>query len=115
MVLYKYQKAYRKRQKEKVRKLVGDKCIICGNSKRRIAYHEIHGKPHRTNYGEYSYILDHPQDFVSICCRCHNVLHYLLNLGQKRKEIFKFLKQLIDGEKAQSLIRALASNTGEKK
>ena len=85
----------RKKEAEKIVELLGKICSICGNSKRRIQYHEIHGKPHTKYRG---YIIKHYKDFTPLCCRCHNVLHYLFNLNNV-EEMFKLLKKLIKCDK----------------
>jgi hypothetical protein len=85
------------KRKAQIEKILGNKCLVCGNNTRKIHYHEIHGKPHTYNgVYIYAYIIKHLEDFIPLCCRCHNVVHYLLNLGEKREEILKLLNQMIN-------------------
>lgn len=85
------QKHLIKRRKQ-TKELLGTFCKICGNSKRRIHYHEIHGIKHTYDY---HYILTHLEDFIPLCCRCHNVLHYLFNLPEEQqKELLKLNNSL---------------------
>lgn len=81
------------RQKAEVEQILGTKCFICNNNTRMIHYHEVHGIEHTLTY---SYILHHIKDFMPLCCRCHNVVHYLLNLGKKKEEILRLVKQMIN-------------------
>jgi predicted HNH restriction endonuclease len=64
---------------EKVKSILGDSCCVCGTKpiegKRRIGFHEIHGKSHKENP---YYILKHLSDFVPLCHQCHKSLHRVL-------------------------------------
>jgi hypothetical protein len=68
--------------KRKLCELVGDKCVICGSTK-RLCYHEIHGKPHPSR----KYVLDHYKDFVALCSGCHVGLHRFLRRGKINIEL----------------------------
>jgi hypothetical protein len=98
-----YEHAIYIRDKEEVKRLLGTKCVVCNNDFRMIHYHEIHGRKHTMHY---SYILHHLKDFVPLCCRCHNVAHYLLNLGVNREKLLTLVNQMINehDEKRQTFI-----------
>lgn len=69
------QREYRKKQRQKIDDVLGIKCIICGctlKDRKRSALHEIHGEEHSYSL---SYILNHIDDFVRMCIRCHYTLH----------------------------------------
>ena len=87
----------RARYKYKIERILGKKCVICNSDKKKILYHEIHGKPHHSHY--ITYILKHIEDFVAICYNCHKTLHHYM----KYKEKFdKYLSLLINGPSKRS-------------
>ena len=59
---------------EKVRKLIGDKCILCGETK-KLYYHEIYNKKHPCGI---DYIYRHYKDFIPLCLKCHTTIHWIL-------------------------------------
>jgi hypothetical protein len=65
-------------QRDKARKLIGDKCIICGYSGPKLTFHEIYGKPHRDGL---KYYIDNFKDFIPLCYPHHKVLHSLIKLS----------------------------------
>jgi len=72
-----YQRKFKKRQNEKIKKILGDNCFFCGfKPKRRISAHEIHGNKHSETS---SYILNHIEDFVPLCSYCHRAVHFCMN------------------------------------
>jgi len=76
--------------------LIGDKCIICSSdgSKRKLNYHEIHGKKHPLRG---SYILKHYKDFVTLCYIHHKLLHsYTQVIRDKNLEKLRELSLLIN-------------------
>ena len=80
---------YRMKLRKRVNKELGDTCIICGTkskSKKSLACHEVHGKPHKFDY---NYILRHKEDFVRMCPICHRTLHFFLKYKTKFEEIIK--------------------------
>ena len=68
---------YRKRR-EALYKQIGTKCILCGydsiDPKDRMTYHEIHFEPHPINQRYYE---THIKDFVRLCFKCHQTVHWL--------------------------------------
>ena len=66
----------------KALELLGPTCVLCGatpkkGKRRRTVYHEIHGKKHPAHL---NYIITHPEDFVTLCQRCHITVHALMTL-----------------------------------
>jgi len=81
----KYYKAmYRKTKKFLISKL-GNKCVICGNSKPRMVFHEIHGKPHKTL--TFNQVIKLWKNFVPLCSHCHNALHRYTKYKEKMREL----------------------------
>lgn len=68
--------------KLQVQQILGSKCVLCGSTKGRIEYHEIHGKPHTESF---SYILKHIKDFVPLCWKCHRTIHFFSRMKDKEK------------------------------
>lgn len=62
---------------KEINRILGQKCIICGQTRGKLCCHEIHGKRHTCSP---RYILNHPKDFVRVCHRCHTALHFLKGL-----------------------------------
>jgi len=86
----KYYKNYLKVLRKKIEVLLGNKCSICGSSK-RLCCHEIHGKSHRSNPNPI-YIVNHYKDFVRLCSHCHRAIHWFPK--NNRSQFFKLLKEL---------------------
>lgn len=78
---------YQEQRKEAL-KLIGDKCIICGYSGKKLTFHEIHGEKHHRGM---KYYLDHPKDFVPLCYPHHKFFHLLAGLTEKDRKIYKSL------------------------
>jgi len=86
---------------QKIMDITGDKCIACGKQKpipqylsgqkRRISFHEIHGKKHKDNPW---YILKHLEDFVPLCQSCHTSLHKVA----KSKKLIELLSMVKPNE-----------------
>lgn len=72
-------------QRDKARKLIGDKCIICGYSGIKLTFHEIHGKVHR---GGWKYYINNYQDFVPLCYPHHRLLHYFIRLTLDERKVY---------------------------
>jgi len=71
---YKAKKTYSE-NRQKLLNLIGDKCLICGSTKRLI-FHEINGKNHLTNgTSAFIYYFDHYKDFITLCYFHHKFLH----------------------------------------
>jgi len=82
-----------KKGRNKVKAIIGDKCIIC-NSIKRLCFHEIHGIPHKsTNYQIY---LKNPQNFIPLCYYHHKIIHALGDMS---------IIQLIKALKLMELLR----------
>lgn len=85
-------KLWRKRRKKLV-ELLGNKCVICGKTSKKIHYHEIHGKEHLYGYSSIKYILEHIEDFVALCITCHSHVHFCMkHLGLTWKQIKDLVK-----------------------
>jgi len=69
-------------------KRIGNTCIVCG-LKRRITFHEIHGKPHGHNPDQ---ILKHIEDFIPLCYSCHATVHVF---AKYRKKIGEIARQIV--------------------
>lgn len=81
---------YKRTRRLKCLRELGDKCIICGSTK-KIKFHEIYGKDH-DKYEAWGYVLKHLKDFVPMCRDCHRALHHL---AKKRKmDMEEFLRLL---------------------
>lgn len=80
-------------EKVKMRKEIGDKCIICG-SKMNLVFHEIHGKKHSCNF-TYSNKIENKKDlnFVCLCNNHHTALHFL---SKTEKTNWKKFLELLD-------------------
>ena len=85
----------RRKSRLMVKKILGVKCSICGKicNSRNINYHEINGKSHPLTP---NYILVHIKDFLPLCIRCHNTIHYLKKILKKVdiKTILKLVKKM---------------------
>jgi len=71
-----YHKKRRLEQRKKLLEALGDNCMLCGfkeSKGRKIQFHEIYGSDHPYNKGVY--ILEHKDDFVPLCHKCHNFIH----------------------------------------
>lgn len=73
--------------------LIGDKCIICGYSGRRLTFHEIHGKSH--NKSNIKYYIDNHKDFVSLCYPHHRLLHNLASLSPDNRNTYISLLSIL--------------------
>jgi len=71
-------KALYEQRRQEIKRLIGDKCIICGN-KKNICFHEIYGKKHIKNggYTYLLYIIENHNDFVCLCYWCHKIIHHI--------------------------------------
>jgi predicted HNH restriction endonuclease len=74
-----YKIKYRKKRREKLLKVFGDKCSICG-SNHNIHLHEIYGKNHSYSL---TYVLNHKEDFIPLCYYCHRAWHHILRANPK--------------------------------
>lgn len=89
----KHKEEVKQRRKERIEKLkiiIGSKCVICGKEPKRIIFHEIHGKEHPCTEN-YQYVFENAKDFVSICQICHRALHYF---GKNLEPTIKLLSEL---------------------
>jgi predicted HNH restriction endonuclease len=83
-----YQRKWRKdryrKLKKDIKKILGEKCVVCGKKKKYIEFHEIHNKPHNIGgYRTLKYVLEHIEDFVSVCCVCHRAIHHWIRHKDK--------------------------------
>lgn len=85
-----------KKNKKLLEEKLGTECRICHNHPKRIVYHEIHGKAHDRK--SYSYQLKHLENFIPLCYKCHQILHYLFKLGLVLKNFEDWLEILKNGE-----------------
>jgi hypothetical protein len=74
---------YRLKNRIKLLKLIGDKCLIC-NSTEHLIFHEIHGTPHKNT--EPTFYLKNPQNFVTLCYFHHRLVHALMDLNPDARE-----------------------------
>jgi len=96
----KYMKKYNQKMQERLRELLGVNCVICGKERINFqefrcgfVFHEIHGKSHIDTY---SYILNHLQDFVLLCWRCHRFIHYFARSDKKNiEELLRLLRVIL--------------------
>lgn len=88
-----YMNEYYRKEKEGIFDLIGRKCVVCGSTD-RINFHEIHGKDHskNSNWQDFKYYKEHPEDFVPLCYKHHKSLHALFDL--KEEQIKKFIDLL---------------------
>lgn len=88
------QRNIRKKKKELINKILGDRCLICGYNN-RLTRHQINGKKHKLfsemsikelkKYIEINYIY-----FVSLCFKCHKHVHWCMKyLGMDWEEIIE--------------------------
>jgi hypothetical protein len=75
-------RAWKDKCKLSVQQILGIRCILCGSTRGRMEYHEIHGKPHT---GGFAYILKHIQDFVPLCWKCHRTIHFFNVMKDKER------------------------------
>lgn len=74
-----YNRKWDRKNREKSRKtqhlillmVIGDRCAICGSTK-KIHFHEIHGKKHETSF---KYYIEHVKDFIPLCTKHHGKIH----------------------------------------
>lgn len=71
----KHAKEHRDNLRAEIKKILGTKCIICGEKPKRLCFHDITLKPHINSP---RYILAHIKDFVPLCYQCHKTLHRFL-------------------------------------
>ena len=71
--------------RQQIKKLIGDKCIIC-NGNKWIEYHEINGIDHHNRNP--SYYLRHYKDFIPICHEHHRALHNLKLIAEDKLKLF---------------------------
>ena len=84
-----YHKEYRKNKYEKIRKLFGNKCCICGFD-RMLMLHEIYGKEHIVSL---KYYQEHKDDFALTCFFCHKGIHFCMkHLGLSFNQILELHK-----------------------
>jgi hypothetical protein len=69
---------YKARNKQKAFSLIGDKCVICGSTK-RLCFHEKHGINHNK---ETSF---HPEDFITLCYLHHRFIHTLAQMSNETR------------------------------
>lgn len=78
--------------KRKLEKVIDNKCVLCGSTK-RLCYHEIHGKQHPSR----KYVLDHYEDFVPLCSGCHIGIHRFIRRGKINIELLvQLLKNILE-------------------
>ncbi len=82
-------------QRKKALELIGDKCLVCGYSGRKLTFHEIHGKNHDKNM---KYLIEHPKDFVPLCYPHHRLLHFLFSLSPEDHKVYKRLLRSLTKE-----------------
>jgi len=67
---------------KKLKELIGDRCILCGKTPQTnqgFAFHEIYGEKHPySGSSRLKYILEHPEDFVPLCRKCHTGVHFCM-------------------------------------
>jgi predicted HNH restriction endonuclease len=68
-------KIHRDDLRTKIKKVLGTKCVICGETPKRICFHDITLNPHINSP---RYILEHIKDFIPLCYQCHKTLHRFL-------------------------------------
>lgn len=77
---------------EKLFRLIGDKCIVCGQIRHKphnkLEFHEKNGVNHR-NENRFKYIRKNKENFMPLCHRCHQIVHRIaeasLNIEQTLK------------------------------
>lgn len=68
---------YNRIHKQELREQLGDKCFLCGFKGYygdRMTLHEIHFKKHPIRLWYYE---KHIEDFVLLCFKCHQSVHWL--------------------------------------
>ena len=82
-----YTKNYYKKYNEKIDKILGTSCYICGSKIKP----EKHNKKIENHSAAKSNYIENPDDFVLLCHRCHHVIHWMndkLGLGWEQILIF---------------------------
>lgn len=74
--------SWKEKCKLKVQQILGFQCALCGSTKGRLEYHEIHGKRHTESF---AYILKHIKDFIPLCWKCHRTIHFFSRMKDKEK------------------------------
>ena len=90
------QRRWRKNLKIQLLEKIGNKCIIC-NSTKRLVFHEVNGKSHPLEKKpKFDYIMEHPEDFVTLCRGHHLALHFLASTNpiENMHGFFKLLIML---------------------
>jgi len=86
-------KKNRKVTRAKIMAIIGDFCRLC-STKKYIVFHEINYKDHPRGPHALWYVKNHVNDFMPLCIRCHNWVHYLYQVfGVKLDEFLKWLKE----------------------
>jgi predicted HNH restriction endonuclease len=82
------------------RKEYGNRCFVCNCqfpdrlSGKWFELHEIHGRKHPKlpNLEGINYILEHQQDFVPLCSKCHAEIHRLKKKAKTVSDVKKLLE-----------------------
>ena len=69
-------KNYRKLQKQRD-EVFGKKCSIC-DSTIRLCLHRKDGKPHRRNETSLKQAIEKPEDWIRLCGKCHDGIHWVM-------------------------------------
>jgi len=74
-----YQKEWKEKRRELIIKIFGNNCLICKKDINEITkpiLHEIYGNPHPR--GSSRYFIYHSDDFILLCSRCHDFVHFCM-------------------------------------
>ena len=95
-----YMQQKRRRLKKQLDEIFGKKCYLCDSTRKPITgnnyvleMHEIYNHKHTYGgTGSKQYYIDHKEDFVRLCSRCHYLVTWLNNrFGKTWKEIMTFI------------------------
>jgi len=89
-----YNKRYRENLKRKIDNLLGTKCVICGEKRKRMVAHEIYGNSHEGGGVKMKLdVIKRPEDFRRLCSVCHKGVHWVMEFfNMTWEEILEKLK-----------------------
>jgi len=68
-----------KKRNEEIDKVFGIKCFICSSTK-YLRLHKKDGTSHPTNLSWLKKVLENPDEWVKLCNRCHNGVHFCMEM-----------------------------------
>ena len=76
-------KEYRQVLADYIDSALGVNCSVCEKQPKKIRHrhHEIHGKKHPAGISGWLYMIEHLEDFITVCQTCHQKAHKELKIN----------------------------------